>query len=101
MIGIADPYRQEAPKAFVKLKPGAAPTFEEMKTHLATRKSQKARDAGRARDPCRAAQDAGRQALQEGTQGGRAHQGPSQGGVIIFLPPRPSIDGEGSAKMRA
>ena len=37
VIGIADPYRQEAPKVFVKLKPGASLTFEEMKTHLATR----------------------------------------------------------------
>jgi long-chain acyl-CoA synthetase len=34
VIGIADPYRQEAPKVFVKLKPGASLTFEELKQHL-------------------------------------------------------------------
>ena len=34
VIGIPDPYRQEAPKVFVKLKPGASLTFEELKNHL-------------------------------------------------------------------
>ena len=34
VIGIPDPYRQEAPKVFVKLKPGASLTFEELKQHL-------------------------------------------------------------------
>jgi long-chain acyl-CoA synthetase len=34
VIGIPDPYRQEAPKVFVKLKPGASLTFEELKHHL-------------------------------------------------------------------
>jgi long-chain acyl-CoA synthetase len=34
VIGIPDPYRQEAPKVFVKLKPGAHLTFEELKKHL-------------------------------------------------------------------
>jgi long-chain acyl-CoA synthetase len=34
VIGIADPYRQEAPKVFVKLKPGASLTFDELKQHL-------------------------------------------------------------------
>ena len=34
VIGIPDPYRQEAPKVFVKLKPGASLTFEELKKHL-------------------------------------------------------------------
>jgi long-chain acyl-CoA synthetase len=34
VIGIADPYRQEAPKMFVKLKPGASLTFDELKQHL-------------------------------------------------------------------
>lgn len=37
VIGIADPYRQEAPKVFVKLKPGGRLTFEELKKHLETR----------------------------------------------------------------
>ena len=36
VIGIPDPYRQEAPKVFVKLKPGASLTFDELKKHLAT-----------------------------------------------------------------
>jgi len=34
VIGIADPYRHEAPKVFVKLKPGQHLTFEELKAHL-------------------------------------------------------------------
>jgi len=34
VIGIPDPYRQEAPKVFVKLKPGAHLTFDELKKHL-------------------------------------------------------------------
>jgi long-chain acyl-CoA synthetase len=35
VIGVADPYRGQAAKAFVKLKPGASPmTLEEMKTFL-------------------------------------------------------------------
>jgi long-chain acyl-CoA synthetase len=34
VIGIPDPYRQEAPKAFVKLKPGASLSFEELIKHL-------------------------------------------------------------------
>ena len=34
VIGIPDPYRQEAPKVFVKLKPDASLTFEELKKHL-------------------------------------------------------------------
>ena len=34
VIGIPDPYRQEAPKVFVKLKPGKTLTFEELKQHL-------------------------------------------------------------------
>ena len=34
VIGIPDPYRQEAPKVFVKLKPGATLTFDELKAHL-------------------------------------------------------------------
>ena len=34
VIGIPDPYRQEAPKVFVKLKPGASLTFDELKKHL-------------------------------------------------------------------
>jgi long-chain acyl-CoA synthetase len=34
VIGIPDPYRQEAPKVFAKLKPGASLTFEELKKHL-------------------------------------------------------------------
>jgi len=34
VIGIPDPYRQEAPKVFVKLKPGASLTFDELKQHL-------------------------------------------------------------------
>jgi long-chain acyl-CoA synthetase len=34
VIGIPDPYRQEAPKVFVKLKPGASLTFDELKRHL-------------------------------------------------------------------
>jgi long-chain acyl-CoA synthetase len=34
VIGIPDPYRQEAPKVFAKLKPGASLTFDELKQHL-------------------------------------------------------------------
>jgi long-chain acyl-CoA synthetase len=34
VIGIPDPYRQEAPKVFVKLKPGQHLTFDELKKHL-------------------------------------------------------------------
>ncbi|HZP98793.1 MAG TPA: long-chain fatty acid--CoA ligase [Reyranella sp.] len=34
VIGIAHPHRHEAPKAFVKLKPGAHLTFEELLRHL-------------------------------------------------------------------
>jgi long-chain acyl-CoA synthetase len=37
VIGIPDPYRQEAPKVFVKLKAGKTLTFEELKQHLASR----------------------------------------------------------------
>jgi len=37
VIGIPDPYRQEAPKVFVKLKPGKTLTFEELKQHLESR----------------------------------------------------------------
>ncbi len=34
VIGIADPYRGEAPKAFVKLKAGSAATVEDLMRHL-------------------------------------------------------------------
>ena len=34
VIGIPDPYRQEAPKVFAKLKPGQHLTFDELKKHL-------------------------------------------------------------------
>ena len=34
VIGIHHPHRQEAPKVFVKLKPGASLTFEELLKHL-------------------------------------------------------------------
>jgi long-chain acyl-CoA synthetase len=34
VIGIPDPYRHEAPKVFVKLKPDAVLTFEDLKKHL-------------------------------------------------------------------
>ncbi|MCW5746323.1 MAG: long-chain fatty acid--CoA ligase [Alphaproteobacteria bacterium] len=34
VIGIYDEYRGEAPKVFVKLKPGASLTFDELKKHL-------------------------------------------------------------------
>jgi long-chain acyl-CoA synthetase len=34
VIGIADEYRGEAPKAFVKLKPGQSLTFDQLKEHL-------------------------------------------------------------------
>jgi long-chain acyl-CoA synthetase len=37
VIGIPDPYRQEAPKVFVKLKAGKTLTFEELKRHLESR----------------------------------------------------------------
>jgi long-chain acyl-CoA synthetase len=37
VIGIPDPYRQEAPKVFVKLKAGKTLTFEELKQHLESR----------------------------------------------------------------
>ena len=34
MIGIPDPYRGEAPKAFIKLKPGEKATADDIKRHL-------------------------------------------------------------------
>ena len=34
MIGIPHEHRHEAPKVFVKLKPGASLTFEELLAHL-------------------------------------------------------------------
>ncbi|MGE4247633.1 MAG: long-chain fatty acid--CoA ligase, partial [Parvibaculaceae bacterium] len=34
VVGIPDAYRGEAPKAFVKLKPGMAATAEELLEHL-------------------------------------------------------------------
>ena len=34
VIGIPDAYRQEAPKVFVKLKPGMSLTFDDLKKHL-------------------------------------------------------------------
>jgi long-chain acyl-CoA synthetase len=38
VIGVHDPYRGQAPKAFVKLKPGAAPfTLDELKAFLKER----------------------------------------------------------------
>src|SRR5258708_6853801 len=43
---------------------------------------RQARDARRARDPRRAAQDSGRQALEEGVEGRRARQGAGQGRMI-------------------
>ena len=35
MIGLPDPYRGEAPKAFVQLRPGVPADAEEIKTFLA------------------------------------------------------------------
>ena len=49
------------------------------------RQDRQARDADRARDPAGAAQDPGRQALQEGAEGRGARQGAGQGGVIILF----------------
>jgi long-chain acyl-CoA synthetase len=40
VIGIKDAYRGEAPKAYIKLKAGAAVTVEDMLKHLATRLSK-------------------------------------------------------------
>lgn len=37
VIGIPDQYRGEAPKIFVKLKPGTTLTFDELKSHFNTR----------------------------------------------------------------
>ena len=82
VIGIPHPHRQEAPKVFVKLKPGASLTFEELLKHLDGK-------IGKHEMPIAleiragAAQDPGRQALQEGAEGRGARQGAGQGGVII------------------
>jgi len=83
VIGIPDPYRQEAPKVFVKLKPGASLTFEELKKHLEAR-SANTRCRSRSRSG-RSAQDSRRQALQEGAERGRARQGAGQGGMIMVF----------------
>lgn len=40
MIGIKDPYRGEAPKAFVKLKPGAQASKEDILSHLESKISR-------------------------------------------------------------
>jgi len=40
VIGIPDPYRGEAPKAFVKLRAEASATVEDIRKHLETRISK-------------------------------------------------------------
>ncbi len=68
VIGIKDAKRGEAPKAFVRLKPGATVTVRGDPRAPEAADLQD-RDAGRDRVPRRAAQDHDRQALQEGAQG--------------------------------
>ena len=66
VIGIPDAYRGQSPKAFLTLKPGAAPfTIDELKA-LPEGPAGQARDGAGAGDPRRAAEDAGRQAVEEG-----------------------------------
>ena len=65
VIGIPDAYRGEAPKAFVKLKEGEQATEAELH-RLPAAEALQDRVAGRDRVPRSAAQDHGRQALEEG-----------------------------------
>ena len=64
MIGIPDAYRGEAPKAFVKLKEGERATEDELIEFLKATAVQN-RTPGRDRVPRRAAEDHGRQAVEE------------------------------------
>ena len=68
VIGIKDKKRGEAPKAFVRLKPGASATVAELLRASAAAHLQD-RDAGGDRVPRRAAQDDDRQAVEEGAEG--------------------------------
>ena len=75
VIGIPDPYRQEAPKVFVKLKPGAHLTFEELKKHLDGKIGKHEMPVALEIRP-ELPKNSRRQALQEGTEGRGARQGP-------------------------
>ena len=78
VIGIPDEYRGEAPKAFIKLKPGVdgdrgrnqeAPGGKDLQD----------RDAVRDRVPRRVAQDDDRQAVEEGAEGGGNREAEGEG----------------------
>ena len=66
VIGVPDAYRGEAAKAFVQLKPGAARLHPRRAARLPGRQARPARDAGASGIPRRAAEDRGRQAVEEG-----------------------------------
>ena len=74
VVGIPDDYRGEAPKAFVKLKEGKEATATELLQFLRGEAVQD-RVAGGNRVPRSAAQDHGRQAVEEGT--------PRRGEILI------------------
>ena len=69
VIGVPDEYRGEAPVAFVKLKAGQTRT-EQRAEEIPRRKAQQARNAARDHLQGPAAQDADRQAQQEGAARG-------------------------------
>ena len=66
VIGIPDDYRGETPKAFVKLKAGAAAAHARRDEGVPEGPSRKARNDRRHGNPRRVAEDAGRQDIEEG-----------------------------------
>ena len=77
VIGVPDPYRGQAAKAFVTLRDGAEPLHSGRAAGLPGRQAGAARAAGGARDPRRAAAHAGGQARQARARRGGA--GPRAG----------------------
>ena len=77
VIGVPDAYRGEAPKAFVKLRAGRAAPNARRPEGIPQGPARQARNDLRARNPGRAAEDPGRQDLQEGS----AAAGDACGGV--------------------
>ena len=80
VIGVPDAYRGEAPKAFVKLKEGHELTAEALLEYLV---DQAVADGNprRGRVPGHPAQDADRQAVEKGAEGGVS---PPPGAVSIL-----------------
>ena len=67
VIGVPDAYRGETPKAFVKLKAGAAGADLRRDEGVSQGPARQARDDRGHGDPRRAAQDRGRQDFEEGS----------------------------------